>query len=74
MATQVATLILNQIFNQQGKTYIGSFVERFNVVTKALEKMVDEFTGMTKALEKMVDEFTRMPPPALLKNILICYL
>ena len=60
MATQVATLILNQIFNQQGKTYIGSFVERFNVVTKALEKMVDEFTGML--------------PPALLKNILICYL
>ncbi|PWA94137.1 Pentatricopeptide repeat-containing protein [Artemisia annua] len=57
---KVATLILNQIFNQQGKTYIGSFVERFNVVTKALDKMVDEFTGM--------------PPPALLKNILICYI
>lgn len=60
MVTQVATHILNRIFNQQeGKTYIGSFVERFNV--------------LTKALEKMVDEFTRIPPPALLKNILNLY-
>ncbi|PWA76004.1 cwfJ-like family protein / zinc finger (CCCH-type) family protein [Artemisia annua] len=61
MVTQVATLILGRIFSQEeGKAYIGSFVDRFYVLTKALQKVVDEFTGI--------------PPPALLRNILICYL
>ncbi|PWA94136.1 cytochrome b [Artemisia annua] len=66
----VTTLILNQIFNQQeGKTYIGSFVERFNVVTKALDKMVDEFTGIPTLLKNILNVYG-IPPPALLKNIL----
>ena len=61
MVVQVAALILGRIFSQEeGKAYVGSFVDRFYVVTMALNKMVDEFTGI--------------PQPALLKNILICYL
>nr|GEY15221.1 cell differentiation protein RCD1 homolog isoform X1 [Tanacetum cinerariifolium] len=57
----VATLILGRIFSaQEGKTYIGMFVDRFYFVTKVLNKLVDEFSGI--------------PEPVLLKNILICYL
>ncbi|PWA62662.1 cell differentiation protein RCD1 [Artemisia annua] len=61
LTKSVATLILGRIFSQEeGKAYIGSFVDRFYVLTKALQKVVDEFTGI--------------PPSALLRNILICYL
>ncbi|PWA76003.1 rcd1/Caf40 [Artemisia annua] len=61
LTKSVATLILGRIFSQEeGKAYIGSFVDRFYVLTKALQKVVDEFNGI--------------PPPALLRNIMICYL
>ncbi|GJX08850.1 CCR4-NOT transcription complex subunit 9-like protein [Tanacetum coccineum] len=61
LTKSVATLILGRIFStQEGKTYIGTFVDRFYVVTKGLDKLVDEFAGI--------------PTPVLLKNILICYL
>ncbi|PWA84754.1 cell differentiation protein RCD1 [Artemisia annua] len=61
LTKSVVALILGRIFSQEeGKAYIGSFVDRFYVVTTALKKIVDEFTGI--------------PTPSLLKNILICYL
>ena len=66
----------NSIYGYAGTyTYIGSFVDRFNVVTKALEKMVDEFTGIPPpALLKNILNLYGIPPPALLKNIMYLHL
>ncbi|KAI3753375.1 hypothetical protein L2E82_25427 [Cichorium intybus] len=61
LTKSVAALVLGKILEQQeGKTYCGTFAERFFSVSRALSKMVDEFSGK--------------PPPSLLKNTLICYL
>ncbi|XP_076913119.1 uncharacterized protein LOC143571626 [Bidens hawaiensis] len=60
-AKSVAAFVIGKLLMQEeGKVYIGSFLDRFVVVLKGLSKLVDEFTAK--------------PPTSLLRNILICYL
>ncbi|CAI9294776.1 unnamed protein product [Lactuca saligna] len=61
LTKSVAAFVIGKILGEpEGKTYCGTFAERFFSVSRALSKMVDEFSGK--------------PSPALLKNTLICYL